>query len=35
MLVRRMLGYVPQMLSADAYLTGLENIELFARLFDG
>ncbi len=34
MLVRRMIGYVPQMLSADANLTGLENVELFARLFD-
>jgi ABC-2 type transport system ATP-binding protein len=28
------IGYVPQMLSADANLTGLENVELFARLFD-
>ncbi len=34
MLVRRMIGYVPQLLSADATLTGRENIELFARLFD-
>jgi ABC-2 type transport system ATP-binding protein len=34
MRVRRMLGYVPQALSADANLTGLENVELFARLFD-
>ncbi len=34
MLVRRVIGYVPQMLSADANLTGLENVELFARLFD-
>jgi ABC-2 type transport system ATP-binding protein len=34
MLVRRMIGYVPQMLSADANLTGRENVELFARLFD-
>ena len=34
MLVRRMIGYVPQMLSADANLTGVENVELFARLFD-
>jgi ABC-2 type transport system ATP-binding protein len=34
MLVRRLIGYVPQMLSADAALTGRENVELFARLFD-
>jgi ABC-2 type transport system ATP-binding protein len=34
MLVRRVIGYVPQALSADANLTGLENVELFARLFD-
>jgi ABC-2 type transport system ATP-binding protein len=34
MLVRRMIGYVPQLLSADAALTGQENVELFARLFD-
>jgi ABC-2 type transport system ATP-binding protein len=34
MLVRRMIGYVPQLLSADATLTGRENVELFARLFD-
>jgi ABC-2 type transport system ATP-binding protein len=27
-------GYVPQLLSADANLTGQENVELFARLFD-
>jgi ABC-2 type transport system ATP-binding protein len=33
-LVRRLIGYVPQMLSADAALTGEENVELFARLFD-
>jgi len=32
--VRRVIGYVPQMLSADANLTGVENVELFARLFD-
>ena len=32
--VRRVLGYVPQALSADANLTGHENVELFARLFD-
>jgi len=34
MLVRRVIGYVPQALSADANLTGTENVELFARLFD-
>ena len=34
MRVRRMIGYVPQALSADANLTGVENVELFARLFD-
>jgi ABC-2 type transport system ATP-binding protein len=34
MLVRRSIGYVPQALSADANLTGVENVELFARLFD-
>ena len=32
--VRRVIGYVPQALSADANLTGVENVELFARLFD-
>ena len=31
---RRLIGYVPQQLSADATLTGRENIELFTRLFD-
>jgi ABC-type uncharacterized transport system ATPase subunit len=31
MLVRRVIGYVPQALSADANLTGVENVELFAR----
>ncbi|SDR95482.1 ATP-binding cassette domain-containing protein [Actinopolymorpha singaporensis] len=34
MAVRRLLGYVPQQLSADADLTGRENVALFARLFD-
>ncbi|MFJ1969720.1 ABC transporter ATP-binding protein [Streptomyces sp. NPDC087903] len=34
MAVRRLLGYVPQQLSADAGLTGRENIALFARVFD-
>jgi ABC-2 type transport system ATP-binding protein len=32
--VRRLLGYVPQQLSADGTLTGRENVTLFARLFD-
>ncbi|MEV7216914.1 ATP-binding cassette domain-containing protein [Kitasatospora cineracea] len=32
--VRRLLGYVPQALSADAGLTGRENVALFARVFD-
>ncbi len=32
--VRRLIGYVPQQLSADATLTGRENAALFARLFD-
>lgn len=32
--VRRLIGYVPQQLSADASLTGRENVALFARLFD-
>jgi ABC-2 type transport system ATP-binding protein len=32
--VRRLLGFVPQQLSADAALTGRENVALFARLFD-
>jgi ABC-2 type transport system ATP-binding protein len=34
MRVRRLIGYVPQLLSADAALTGRENVQLFARLFD-
>jgi ABC-2 type transport system ATP-binding protein len=34
MLVRRLIGYVPQQLSADATLTGRENVALFARLYD-
>jgi ABC-2 type transport system ATP-binding protein len=34
MRVRRMIGYVPQLLSADATLTGWENVLLFAKLFD-
>ena len=32
--VRRMIGYVPQMLSADGSLTGYENILVFAKLYD-
>ena len=31
MAVRRLLGYLPQQLSADATLTGRENVALFAR----
>jgi ABC-2 type transport system ATP-binding protein len=34
MRIRRLLGYVPQQLSADANLTGRENVGLFARLYD-
>jgi ABC-2 type transport system ATP-binding protein len=34
MAVRRLVGYVPQQLSADAALTGRENVLLYARLFD-
>lgn len=33
-LVRRVIGYVPQMLSADAALTGYENLLVFARLYE-
>ncbi len=32
--VRRSIGYVPQILSADGTLTGYENLLVFARLFD-
>jgi ABC-2 type transport system ATP-binding protein len=32
--VRRLIGYVPQLLSADGALTARENVALFARLFD-
>jgi ABC-2 type transport system ATP-binding protein len=32
--VRRLIGYVPQQLSADGTLTGRENVTLFARLYD-
>ena len=31
---RRVIGYVPQMLSADGELTGYENLLVFARLYD-
>jgi ABC-type lipopolysaccharide export system ATPase subunit len=34
MAVRRLIGYVPQLLSADGALTGRENVGLFARLYD-
>jgi ABC-2 type transport system ATP-binding protein len=34
MAVRRRLGYVPQQLSIEAALTGRENVNWFARLFD-
>jgi ABC-2 type transport system ATP-binding protein len=34
MTVRRLIGYVPQQLSAEGALTGRENMMLFARLFD-
>ena len=32
--IRRIIGYVPQMLSADGALTGFENLEVFAKLYD-
>jgi ABC-2 type transport system ATP-binding protein len=32
--VRKIIGYVPQMLSADASLTGFENLVIFAKLND-
>jgi ABC-2 type transport system ATP-binding protein len=32
--VRQLIGHVPQQLSADASLTGWENVWLFARLYD-
>ncbi len=32
--VRRAIGYVPQMLSADGALTGYENLLIFAKLYD-
>ena len=33
-MVRRMIGYVPQLLSADGTLTGYENLLIFAKLYD-
>ena len=32
--VRRAIGYVPQMISADGSLTGYENLLIFAKLYD-
>jgi len=32
--VRRVIGYVPQMLSADGSLSGYENLLIFAKLYD-
>jgi ABC-2 type transport system ATP-binding protein len=32
--VRRLIGYVPQILSADGQLTGYENLLVFAKLYD-
>jgi len=32
--VRRAIGYVPQMISADGSLTGYENLLMFAKLYD-
>lgn len=32
--VRKLIGYVPQMLSADGTLTGYENLLLFGKLYD-
>ncbi|MEZ0007200.1 ABC-2 type transport system ATP-binding protein [Flavobacterium sp. 28YEA47A] len=32
--IRRIIGYVPQMISADGSLTGYENLMLFAKLYD-
>jgi len=32
--VRAIIGYVPQALSADGELTGYENLQVFARLYD-
>ncbi len=32
--MRGIIGYVPQMLSADGTLTGYENLLIFAKLYD-
>jgi ABC-2 type transport system ATP-binding protein len=32
--VRRLIGYVPQLLSADGTLSGFENLSIFAKLYD-
>lgn len=32
--IRKIIGYVPQMISADGSLTGYENLLLFAKLYD-
>jgi ABC-2 type transport system ATP-binding protein len=32
--IRRLIGYVPQILSADSTLTGRENLMVFAKLYD-
>ena len=32
--VRHLIGYVPQMISADGTLTGYENLNVFAKLYD-
>lgn len=32
--VRKIIGYVPQMISVDGTLTGIENLLLFAKLYD-
>lgn len=32
--VRRIIGYVPQMISTEPNLTGLENMSIFAKLYD-
>ena len=32
--IRHNIGYVPQQLSIESALTGRQNVELFARLYD-
>ena len=32
--IRRVIGYVPQLVSADGNLTGYENLLIFAKLYD-